>query len=313
MVDGKTILITGCGSLAKALAQHMLLNAKPKKIILFSRNEYLQMVAATEIPDPTGRVRYFIGDIRDSTRLELALRGVDIVIHTAALKRVDTVEYNPEEAVETNVEGTRRVMRACVGSGVQQAMFISTDKAVMPINLYGCTKAVGEKLWLAANFYRPIFNVVRYGNVMGSRGSVLPLFRAIAKKKEEFPVTDVYMTRFWVTMERAVEAVMEALNIPAGNIMVPDCPTFKITDLAKALYVRAKIKEVGARPGEKIHEMLIGPYESKRTREEKDYYLIDSEVRFSEGARPKTQGILSLTSDKGNMLQAEIRELLKEG
>ena len=177
MIDGKTILITGCGSLATALTRHFLAHHAPKKVILYSRDEYLQHVTSGILSDPGALLRFFIGDVRDRFRLDLAMRGVDIVIHTAALKRVDTVEYNPLEAIKTNIHGTENVMLACVQNNVQKAVFISTDKAVMPVNLYGATKMVGEQLWLHANVYKEIFSAVRYGNVMGSRGSVLPAFQ----------------------------------------------------------------------------------------------------------------------------------------
>jgi FlaA1/EpsC-like NDP-sugar epimerase len=313
MIDGKSILITGCGSLAKALTKHMLLHFKPKKIVLFSRDEYLQAVTVDEIPDPKHVLRYFIGDVRDLSRLSLAMKGIDTVIHTAALKRVDTVEYNPLEAVKTNVHGTENVMMSCVSGNVQNAVFVSTDKAVMPINLYGCTKAVGEKLWLHANFYKPIFNAVRYGNVMGSRGSVLPYFRELAKKKEVFPITSLGATRFWVEMDEAVKLILLAMGGEPGYIHVLKSPTFKVVDLAKALYMRAKIEEVGLRPGEKIHEMLISTAESRRVIDKGDHYLIESEIKFSEEVRPETKSIYPLDSSQDNMLQADIRELLKEG
>lgn len=308
MVDGKTILITGCGSLAKALTGELLLNHKPKKVILYSRDEFLQHEAKESMLDPRRILRFFIGDVRDRDRLSLAMKGVDIVIHAAALKRVDTIEYNPGEAVKTNVDGTQNVIRACIGAGVKRAIFTSTDKAVEPINLYGCTKAVAEKLWLHANFYKPIFTAVRYGNVIGSRGSVLPAFQKIAAVKEEFPITDVRMTRFWVDMDEAVALIIRAIGGEPGYIYVLKSPTFKITGLAKALYGRAKIKEVGLRPGEKIHETLISRHEGVIDRG--SYYMVESGVHFVD-ERPSTQNIPPLTSETGNMSIGEIRELLK--
>ena len=310
MVDGKTVLITGCGSLAKALTKHMLLECKPKKIILYSRNEYLQSIAMGEIHDPKHLTRYFIGDVRDLFRLQLAARGVDIVIHTAAMKRVESAEYNPSEAIATNVDGTWNVIQACINTQVQRAVFISTDKAVMPVNLYGCTKAVGEKLWLHANYYKPIFNAVRYGNVARSTGSVIPIFEEIAREKREFPVTDVRMSRFWVEMREAVGLVMTALDGKPGYTYALDSPTFKIVDLAKAMYARAKIKEVGNRGSEKLHETLVGAHEATRTTKVGDVYQIAPEFNLDD-SQPSQGNVEELTSEKGNMSIAQIREKLK--
>lgn len=292
MVDNKRILITGCGSLAKALTKDFILNHKPKAIRLYSRDEYLQHQAKEEIHDPNDIVGYFIGDVRDSARLALAMRGVDIVIHTAAMKRVEVCEYNPIEAVRTNILGTINVIVQCVDHNVERAVFVSTDKAVMPVNLYGGTKFVAEKVWLHANVYRPIFNAVRYGNVMDSRGSVLPMFRKIAKEKEVFPVTDEGMTRFLVDMGEAVKLIKTSLKGTSGTVFVLNSPTAKIVDIAKALYARAKFKVVGVRPGEKIHEVLVSEY--------------DTNVEVVGGPTD-----VPLTSDLNNLSIAELREMLK--
>jgi FlaA1/EpsC-like NDP-sugar epimerase len=303
MIDGKTILITGCGSLAKALTGHFLLHHKPKKIILYSRDEYLQSRAIAILSDPRGILRFFIGDVRDKFRLDLAMMNVDIVVHTAAMKRVEACEYNPLEAVKTNVDGTQNVITSCVQHNVQKALFISTDKAVMPVNFYGCTKAVAEKLWMKANVYKEIFSAVRYGNVMDSRGSVLPKFREIAKNKGEFPITDKRMTRFLVHMDEAVGLIMTALNGEPKKIYVLNSPTAKMVDIAKALYGRAKIKEVGNRGNEKLHEMLVSEHD-------KDTVIIMDNGKRWGILNPKDDPFV-LTSDKNNVSIATLREMLK--
>lgn len=311
MIDNKTIFISGCGSLAKALTTELLLNHRPHKIILFSRDEYLQEVAKSEISDPKGVVRYFIGDVRDQDRLDMALRGVDIVIHAAALKRVDTVEYNPIEGVRTNIDGTINMVAGCVAHDISKSVFIGTDKAVQPINFYGGTKFVGEKLWIASNFYKKIFNCVRYGNVMGSRGSVLPLYTRCAKNRLPFPITDKSMTRFWVTMDEAVKLVLMAMESKEGYTYVLKSPTFKIVDLAKALYGRAQFDEMGIRPGEKLHETLIGEHETRRVEDRGWYYAIQPEIHYSEEKWPECKPMKPLVSSEGNVKREEIRGWLE--
>ena len=310
MVDGKVVFISGCGSLAKAITNELLLSHRPKKVILFSRDEGLQELAKGEIDDRKGVVRYFIGDVRDSDRLGFALRGVDYVIHTAALKRIDTVEYNPIEAVHTNVMGTANLIAACVINDVKKATFVSTDKAVQPINFYGITKALGEKLWLDSNFYKPIFNCVRYGNVMGSRGSVLPRYERCAKNRLPFPITDKDMTRFWVKMSEAVKLVLMAIESKEGYTYALKSPTFKIVDLARALYGRAQFDEMGMRAGEKLHEVLIGAHETGRVEDRKWYYAIQPEIHYSEEKWPATTPIKELVSSEGNVNRGAIKEWL---
>ena len=284
----KTILVTGSGSFAKAFAQHVLDTSQPKKIILLSRDEWLLTECEQRMKDPRKKMRYFIGDVRDMDRLWLAIQGVDYVVHSAAMKRVDKIEYNPLEAVKTNVDGTANLVRACVEHKVERAVFLSTDKAVEPINLYGATKAVAEKVWLHANYYKPIFSVCRYGNVMGSRGSVLPYWQSLlAAGAKELPVTDFRMTRFWTDMTDAVDLVEQALAGPAGYIWIPKIPAFDLTDLAKALYVRVKLTEVGMRPGEKLHETLINEYEALRTASYQKHWLIVPELEYIEREEPK--------------------------
>jgi len=307
VVNDKTIFITGCGSLAKAITNELLYSHHPKKVILFSRDEGLQELAKEEITDRKEVVRYFIGDIRDSDRLGMALRGVDYVIHTAALKRIDTVEYNPLEAVHTNVVGTANIIAACVINDVEKATFVSTDKAVQPINFYGMTKGLGEKLWLDSNFYKPIFNCVRYGNVMGSRGSVLPLFERCAKNRLPFPITDKDMTRYWVKMEEAVKLVLMAVESGEGYTYVLKSPTFKIVDLARAIYGRAQFDIIGNRAAaEKLHEVLIGAHETGRVEDRKWYYAIQPEIHYSEKKWPATTPMKELVSSEGNVSRGDI-------
>ena len=310
MIDNKTVFITGAGSLAKALTQELLLHHRPHKVILFSRDEYLQELAKEEIVDPKGIVRYFIGDVRDSSRLDLALRDVDIVVHTAALKRVDAVEYNPVEGVRTNIDGTINVVAGCVVHGIKRAVFVSTDKAVMPINLYGGTKFVSEKLWIASNFYKPIFNCVRYGNVMGSRGSILPLYEQCVKNRLPFPITDRAMTRFWVRIEDAVKLVLMAAESKEGYTYIFKSPTFRIIDLAKALHSRHRVEEIGMRPGEKLHETLIGAHETGRVEDRGWYYAIQPEIRYSDEEWPECKGMEPVVSSEGNVYRAEIEKWL---
>jgi len=310
MVDDKVVLITGSGSFAKAFANHLLLECKPKKVCFFSRDEYLQVLAREEVIDPRGLTRWFIGDVRDGDRLYKALKDVDVVIHTAALKRVEVCEYNPYEAVQTNIIGTQNVIDAAISRGVKKAIFLSTDKAVNAINLYGSTKAVAEKIWLDANYLTTSFSVVRYGNVMGSRGSVLPFYESLAKERKPFPVTDVRMTRFWVDMADAVRMVMEALEKPYGRIYVLKAPSFRIVDLAKALYARAEIKEVKKSPGEKYHEVLINEYEGERVTDCKWYYQINPEIVYREGDLVTVQQIGEYTSKDCTLSIKDIRNKL---
>jgi UDP-N-acetylglucosamine 4,6-dehydratase len=282
-LEGQTILITGgTGSFAHKFLEYILQHDNPAKVIIYSRDEYKQAMMKETFKREDAKLRYFVGDVRDLARLKMAMRDVDIVVHAAALKRIEVCEYNPSEAVRTNVLGTDNVIHAAIQSDVHRAVYLSTDKAVYPINLYGYSKGVAEKLWLFANYYKPIFSMVRYGNVMGARGSVLPLFRALAEARLEFPITDMKATRFWVSFEDAVQAVLSAISGHSGLTHIAKAPSFKVVDLAKALYLRAKLKEVGLRPGEKRHEVLINEYEACRTYEFPDRYVILPEQVFHE-------------------------------
>lgn len=278
---GKTLLITGgTGSLGKALTNHIL-NKYPeiKKLIIFSRDEQKQFQMAQEYPaNIYPQIRYFIGDVRDKDRLMRAMKGVDYVIHAAAMKHVHIAEYNPSECVKTNIDGAQNVIDACLETEVERVVALSTDKACAPINLYGATKLASDKLFVAANNikgWNPIrFSVVRYGNVMGSNGSVIPFF--INKKREgSLPITDLNMTRFNISLQGGVDMVMHALfNAWGGEIFIPKIPSYKITDVAAAIAPECALNVVGIRPGEKLHEEMITPSDSFYTYDLGQYYVI---------------------------------------
>ena len=281
MLDNKTILITGgTGSFGKKFTQIVFSKYKPKKVIIFSRDEFKQYEMSKLFPSSRYPIRYFLGDIRDKSRLYRAFEGVDYVIHAAALKQVPWLEYNPFEAVKTNIIGADNIVDASIDRNIKKVITISTDKAVNPINLYGATKLVAEKIFISANAYaggRVKFSVVRYGNVVGSRGSVIPLFLKLKKQGvKEFPITDLRMTRFWITLEEGVNLVLKALKESVGGeVFVPRLPSMKITDLAKAIEPECRFKIIGIRPGEKIHETLISEDEVRNTKIfKKDIFVI---------------------------------------
>ncbi|AEH44327.1 UDP-N-acetylglucosamine 4,6-dehydratase [Thermodesulfatator indicus DSM 15286] len=273
MLDDKVILITGgTGSFGYKFTELTFKKFKPKKIIIFSRDEYKQFEMAKVFPEKKYPIRFFIGDVRDKERLYRAFDGVDIVIHAAALKQVPTAEYNPFEAVKTNILGAENVINAAIDRGVKKVITLSTDKAVSPVNLYGATKLVMERLFVAGNAYagskETSFCVVRYGNVVGSRGSVVPFFLKLAKEgKKEFPITDERMTRFWITLEEGVKLVWKVIETAkGGEVFVPRIPSMKIVDLARAISPECKFKIIGIRPGEKVHETLICEEEGRKTK-----------------------------------------------
>lgn len=278
ILDDKTILLTGgTGSFGHAFTKHTLSKFKPKKIIIFSRDEMKQWEMSKKYgEDP--RVRFFIGDVRDRERLYRATAGVDIVVHAAATKIVPTAEYNPFEAIKTNIHGAMNLVDACIDNGVQKVVALSTDKASSPVNLYGATKLVSDKLFVAGNSYSGSgptrFSVVRYGNVMGSRGSVIPFFLS-KKGSGSLPITDVAMTRFMITLEQGVELVWTALeDMRGGEIYVKKIPSMKVTDIATVVDPTADHVIVGIRPGEKIHEQMISSEDAENTFDCGDYYVI---------------------------------------
>lgn len=281
MLNGKTILITGgTGSFGKKFTEIVLKKYDVKKLIIFSRGELKQAEMKSQFGN-NPKLRFFIGDVRDKDRVYRAFDDVDIIVHAAALKRVPECEYNPFEAIKTNVFGAENVINAAIDKGVKKVVALSTDKAANPINLYGATKLCSDKLFTAGNAYvggkDTIFSVVRYGNVMGSRGSVIPFFKKM-KKTGVLPITDPRMTRFWITLEQGVEFVLKALKeMRGGEIFVPKIPSMKITDLAKAIAPECKQEIVGIRPGEKLHEVMITSSDSRHTLEFDDYYIIEPE------------------------------------
>lgn len=282
MLNGKTILVTGgTGSFGNHFVEYVLTHYKPKKIIIYSRDEYKQFIMSNKYKEYKEILRFFIGDVRDRERLSVALNGVDYVIHAAAMKQVPTCEYNPIEAVKTNINGAMNVVDAVLNSkSVKKVVALSTDKSVNPINLYGGTKLVSDKLFIAANAYagsRDLsFSVVRYGNVAGSRGSVIPFFKNIIKGGgNELPITDYRMTRFWINLEQGVELVIKALSdAKGGETFISKIPSFRITDLALAMLPDCKMPEVGIREGEKLHEIMITKEDSATTYEYEKHYII---------------------------------------
>jgi len=281
MLNNKVILVTGgSGSFGKKFIRTVFEKYKPERVIIYSRDELKQfeMQESPAFKPHFKKLRYFIGDVRDEARLKRAMEGVDIVVHAAALKQVPAAEYNPFEAIKTNIIGGQNVINSAIDSGVKRVIALSTDKAAAPINLYGATKLCSDKLFIAANNYKGTrdirFSVVRYGNVMGSRGSVIPFF--MQKKKEGIlPVTDERMTRFNITLQEGVDFVIKCFEIMwGGELFVPKIPSFKITDLAKAIAPECKINFVGIRPGEKIHEEMITETDSLNTIEFENYYVI---------------------------------------
>lgn len=283
MLNDKVILITGgTGSFGKKFLEMIFAKYTPKKVIIYSRDEFKQSVMQAEYKDKIdmSRVRFFIGDVRDKDRLYRAFDGVDYVIHAAAMKQVPTCEYNPMEAIKTNIHGAQNVIEAALDRGVKKVVALSTDKAVNPINLYGGTKLVSDKLFIAANAYSgangTVFSVVRYGNVAGSRGSVIPIWKRIIEEGgTTLGVTDSRMTRFWITLEQGVELVFKALEeSKGGETYISKIPSFHICDLAKAMLPGCTIEEIGIREGEKLHEVMVTKDDSRSTYEYDKHYII---------------------------------------
>lgn len=324
-MNNKTILITGgTGSFGHHFVDYVLAHYSPKKIIIYSRDEFKQFNMQNEYKEYSDVLRFFIGDVRDRDRLNRALNGVDYVIHAAALKQVPACEYNPIEAIKTNINGACNVIDAALDKGVSKVVALSTDKSVSPINLYGSTKMVSDKLFAAANAYSGTsgtkFSVVRYGNVAGSRGSVIPFFKNIIDNGgNELPITDYRMTRFWISLEEGVKLVIKALDESrGGETFISKIPSFKITDLAQAMLPGCKMPEIGIREGEKLHEVMIPEEDSVRTYEYDKHYIIypnynwwESENIIPGGTIVKQGFIYSSENNKKWLSVEDIRRLLE--
>ncbi|MCD7824804.1 MAG: UDP-N-acetylglucosamine 4,6-dehydratase (inverting) [Clostridiaceae bacterium] len=327
MLNGKTILITGgTGSFGKKFLEMIFAAYQPKKVIIYSRDEFKQSVMQTEYRDKIdmSRVRFFIGDVRDRDRLMRAFTGVDYVIHAAAMKQVPTCEYNPMEAIKTNIHGAQNVIDAALDRGVKKVVALSTDKAVNPINLYGGTKLVSDKLFIAANAYTgetgTVFSVVRYGNVAGSRGSVIPIWKNLIDRGEKkLGVTDMRMTRFWITLEQGVRLVFKALEeSKGGETYISKIPSFHIGDLAKAMLPDCEIEEIGIREGEKLHEVMVTKDDSRSTYEYENHFIIYPEYSWHDvgdilpGGKPVGDGFEYNSGTNTQWLDAgQLQEALK--
>lgn len=326
MLNNKTILITGgTGSFGKAFTRYILNNYDPKKIIIYSRDEFKQWVMSNEFKDHTKKLRFFIGDVRDKERMQRAFEGVDYVVHAAAMKQVPACEYNPNEAIKTNINGAQNVIDCALNSGsVKKVVALSTDKAVNPVNLYGGTKLVSDKLFIAANAYVGTkninFSIVRYGNVAGSRGSIIPFFKSIIDNGgKELPITDYRMTRFWISLEEGVKLVIKALEeAKGGETFISKIPSFKITDLAKAMLPDCEMPEVGIREGEKLHEIMVTVEDSMTTYEYDKHFIVYPQMTWNNKQKPDLSGKkvpegFSYTSGNNTewLSVEELRELVK--
>jgi len=306
MFNGKNILITGgTGSFGKKYTKTLLAKYSPRKIIIYSRDELKQFEMQQDYNQSC--MRYFIGDVRDKERLTQAMNGVDFVIHAAALKQVPAAEYNPMECIKTNINGAENVISAALANNVERVIALSTDKAANPINLYGATKLVSDKLFVAANNisggHKTTFAVVRYGNVVGSRGSVVPFFeKLISENATELPVTHSDMTRFWITLQGGVDFVLKNFErMLGGEIFIPKIPSMRIIDLAKAMAPNLSIDIIGIRPGEKLHEIMCPSDDSYHTYEYDDHFVIAPSIQFSSRCNDFTQNALA---EKGKLVEA---------
>jgi UDP-N-acetylglucosamine 4,6-dehydratase len=294
VLSGSSILVTGgTGSFGKAFIREVLDQHDPRRVVIYSRDE-LKQYECRQLFDDDKRLRWFIGDVRDQHRLHRAMHSVEYVVHAAALKQVDTAEYNPWEFVQTNIVGSQNVIEACIDAGVKRVVALSTDKASSPINLYGATKLTADKLFITGNHYAAAyptrFAVVRYGNVMGSRGSVIPFFRKLGEAGESLPITDLRMTRFFITLPQAVKFVLESFELMhGGELYVPRIPSMKITDLAQAVAPGAAMHNMGLRPGEKLHEEMISAEEGRRALRLGDRYVLQPDLA-AWGYQPPADG-----------------------
>ena len=318
--DGKSVLVTGgTGSFGKKIVGRLLSETNARKVIVFSRDELKQYEMQQRYRGES-RIRFFIGDVRDYERLFRAFDGVDYVVHAAALKQVPAAEYNPFEAVKTNINGAQNIIEAAINQRVDRVIALSTDKACSPVNLYGATKLVSDKLFISGNAYsgahRTRFAVVRYGNVVGSRGSVVPLFRDLAASGR-LPITDARMTRFWITLDQGVSFVMDSLErMHGGELFVPKIPSTKVVDLAKAIAPECEIDVIGIRPGEKLHEEMIAVHDARRTVDMGTYYIVQPDMEWwhtepADGC-PVPEGF-HYSSDKNEwwLTQDELREMIE--
>lgn len=323
-LNGKAILVTGgTGSFGQHFVKTVLERYKPKRLIVYSRDELKQYEMEQRFNDPV--MRYFIGDVRDRDRLQLAMRGVEYVIHAAALKQVPVAEYNPMECIRTNVMGAENVVRAAMDSGVRRVIALSTDKAANPINLYGASKLASDKIFIAANnitgFDGTRFAVARYGNVIGSRGSVIPFFQKLLDQgAKELPITDDRMTRFWITLQQGVNFVLSSLEMmQGGELFVPKIPSMKITEVAKVMAPHLKTKIVGIRPGEKLHEIMVTADDARSTIVMEDRYVIQPAFAFwnrehvnYNGAKPVPEDFYYASDNNNEWLdKAGLQELIK--
>lgn len=325
MLTNKTILITGgTGSFGKSFTRYVLTHYEPKKIIIYSRDEFKQWAMENEFGEYKEKLRFFIGDVRDLERLKRACEGVDYIVHAAALKQVPACEYNPMEAVKTNISGAMNLVDAALDRGVKRVVALSTDKAVNPVNLYGGTKLVSDKLFIAANAYSGDkdvrFSIVRYGNVAGSRGSVIPFFQKLLEQGETaLPITDFRMTRFWISLQEGVQLVIKALGeARGGETFISKIPSFKITDLAEAMAPNCEKKEVGIREGEKLHEIMITREDSALTYEYEKHFIIYphyswwEEDRVLPGGKKVPEGFAYSSGMNTEWLDVEqLRDLLR--
>lgn len=326
ILAGSSILITGgTGSFGKAFIEYALGHLNPRRLVIFSRDELKQYEVRQRFNDDP-RLRWFIGDIREERRLARALHDVDYVVHAAALKQVDTAEYNPFEFVKTNILGSQNVIEAAIDAGVKKVVALSTDKASSPINLYGATKLTADKLFITGNHYAAAhetrFAVVRYGNVMGSRGSVIPFFQQLGREGKPLPITDLRCTRFFITLPEAVKMVVDTFEfMQGGELLVPRIPSMRVVDLAQAIVPGAEMVDVGLRPGEKLHEEMISPEEGRRAVVIQDgaYYVIQPDLASwgyakVKGAVPVEHGF-SYQSDGNDQwyTRDEIAEIVRKG